>query len=285
MILWPDTFNNYFHPEVGQAAVEILESAGYRVIVPEPDLCCGRPLYDYGMLDTAKRWLRQIIDTLREPIREGVSIVGLEPSCISVFREEMTNFFPRDLDAQRLRDQSYLLSEFLQKIDYTPPSLKLSALVHGHCHHKAIMKFDDEKAILKKLGLDFEVLDSGCCGMAGAFGFEKGQTYDVSMKCGESVLLPRVREAPTDTLIVTDGFSCREQISQATNRRALHLAEVVQMALHQKTIDVQGAFPERTFVKSIQENGQRKPLPVAAMVGIGTAVVAGALVWMKTRNH
>lgn len=148
------------------------------------------------------------------------------------------------------------------------------------------MKFDDEKQMFEKLGLAFEVLDSGCCGMAGAFGFEKGPTYETSMKCGERVLLPRVRQAPADTLIVTDGFSCREQISQTTKRRALHLAEVLQMALHQETIQLGGDYPEKSFVAPISENGQRKPLPVAAMLGLGAvALGGGAWLWMKTRNR
>lgn len=283
VILWPDTFNNHFHPEVARAAVEVLEDAGYRVIVPAPDLCCGRPLYDYGMLDTAKRWLLQIIDSLREPIREGVPVIGLEPSCVSVFRDELTNLFPGDNDAQRLQKQTFLLSEFLQKIDYSPPALAGKALVHGHCHHKAILNFDAEKELLRKLDLDFEVLDSGCCGMAGAFGFEKGDTYEVSMKCGERVLLPRVREAAKETLVITNGFSCHEQISQTTDREALHLAQVIQMALHQKKRNLQGKEVEEIATRSVKRDGL-KPVPVAALVGLGALAAGTALLWMKSRK-
>lgn len=234
VILWPDTFNNHFHPQTALAAVEVLEKAGFSVEVPRADLCCGRPLYDWGMLDQAKALLRKTLSSLRSQIQEGVPIVVLEPSCATVFREELTNFFPDDDDAKRLRELTFLLSDFLEQHapDFRLPEFKKRALVHGHCHHKNIMKMHAEEAILRKMKVDYDMPDTGCCGMAGAFGFEK-EHYDVAMKCGERVLLPAVRAQAKDTLIVTDGFSCREQIAQATDRRALHLAEVIQMALHQ----------------------------------------------------
>lgn len=233
VILWPDTFNNYFHPDTAKAAVEVLEDAGFRVIVPEADLCCGRPLYDYGMLDAAKRWLGQILVALRSEIQAGTPMVGLEPSCIAVFRDELLELFPQDVDAQRLSKQTFTLAEFLERHapDYKPPKLLRRALVHGHCHQKSVLKFDRDQELLKKIGLELEVPDSGCCGMAGAFGFEKDH-YEVSIACGERVLLPAVRKSAHDTLIIADGFSCREQIRQTTDRHALHLAEVIQMALH-----------------------------------------------------
>jgi FAD/FMN-containing dehydrogenase/Fe-S oxidoreductase len=232
VVLWPDTFNNYFHPDTAIAAVEVLEDAGFRVTVPEPDMCCGRPLYDYGFLKMAERWLRRILQTMRSEIEAGVSFVVLEPSCCAVFRDELTNLFPNDEDAQRLRAQTFLLSEFLQHKapEYEVPTLPNQALVHGHCHHKALMGLGDEEALLKRMGLDYRVPDSGCCGMAGAFGFEAGDHYKVSNTCGERVLLPEVRRAGEDVLIIADGFSCREQICQGTGRKALHLAEVIQMA-------------------------------------------------------
>jgi len=232
VILWPDTFNNHFYPETAQAAVEVLEAAGYQIAVPRQSLCCGRPLYDYGFLDQAKSLLRQILETLRPQILAGIPLVGLEPSCIAVFRDELINLFPNNEDARRLSGQSFLLSEFLeQKVpDYRPPKLRRKALIHGHCHHKAIMKMTDEQTLLEKMGLNLDLLDAGCCGMAGAFGFEKDH-YEVSIKCAERVLLPAVRHASQDTVIIADGFSCREQIAQTTDRRALHLAQVLQMAL------------------------------------------------------
>ena len=223
-----------FFPEVGRAAVTVLEAAGFQVEVPAKSLCCGRPLYDFGMLGSAKRLLREILDTLRPEIEAGVPIIGLEPSCVAVFRDEMTNLFPDDEDAKRLRDSMFLVSEFFETMldGYEPPHLKRKAIVHGHCHQKAVMGMEHEKSIFSKLGLDYELMDSGCCGMAGSFGFEAGH-YDVSMNVGELVLLPAVRRAAKDTLIIADGFSCREQIRQATDREALHTAQVLQLALEQ----------------------------------------------------
>jgi Fe-S oxidoreductase len=176
VILWADTFNNHFTPAVAKAAVEVLEHAGYQVRVPKQNLCCGRPLYDYGMLDTAKGLLCQILNTLREPIRSGVPIVGLEPSCMTVFRDALTNLFPNDEDAKQLHKQTFMLSEFLhdKAQGYQPPTLKRSALVHGHCHHKSLLHFETEIDLLKKAGLDCNVPDSGCCGMAGSFGYGDG---------------------------------------------------------------------------------------------------------------
>ena len=160
-------------------------------------------------------------------------MVFLEPSCAAVIRDELIQLFPHNLDAQRLTRQTFLLSEFLERkaSEFRFPRHERKALVQGHCHHRAIMTMNDEEALLSRLGLDFEILDSGCCGMAGSFGFEKGARYEVSMKAGEQVLLPAVRNASAETLIIADGFSCREQIRQGTGRSALHTAEVLQMAL------------------------------------------------------
>jgi FAD/FMN-containing dehydrogenase/Fe-S oxidoreductase len=231
VMLWPDTFSNHFHPHIAQAAVEVLEHAGYQVTIPEAPLCCGRPLYDFGMLDRARGMLEELLAALRPQIAAGTPIIGLEPSCVSVFRDEMTNLLGDNEAARRLKSQTYLLSEFLvDKADYRPPQLQRRALVHGHCHHKSVLKFDAEHELLKRTGLDFQVLDSGCCGMAGSFGFEADK-YEVSVQIGERVLLPAVRRAAPETLIVADGFSCFQQIEALTGRRPLHIAEVLQMAL------------------------------------------------------
>ncbi|OLD20065.1 MAG: FAD-binding oxidoreductase [Acidobacteriales bacterium 13_1_40CM_3_55_5] len=232
VILWPDTFNNYFHPETARAAVDVLRHAGFKVLVPRQHLCCGRPLYDFGMLDRAKRYLRKVMQVLGKQIDSGIPIVVLEPSCASVFRDELRNLFPADPRATRLRAQTFLLSEFLENHapGFRPPQLSKKVLLHGHCHHKALMKMKDEESLLRKAGADLQSLDSGCCGMAGSFGFEK-DNYNVSLALGERVLLPAVRQAAPETLIVSDGFSCREQILQTTGRKALHLAEVLQLAL------------------------------------------------------
>ena len=229
VVLWPDTFNNYLTPEVARAAVEVLEAAGFQVEIPSRPLCCGRPLYDWGMLGLASRLWRRTLETLKPAIDDGVPLVGLEPSCVAAFRDELINLFPDDADARRLSAQTRSLAELLADAGYRPPRLDRRALVHGHCHHHAVLGMEADRAVLDRLGLDFELLDSGCCGMAGAFGFEAAH-YAISLQCGERVLLPRVRAAGEQTLIVADGFSCREQIAQATGRRALHLAEVIRLA-------------------------------------------------------
>lgn len=235
VILWADTFNNHFLPETLKSGLNVLQSLGFEVIVPEKTLCCGRPLYDFGMIDTAKKLLKKILFTLQDEIRAGTPVVGLEPSCVSVFRDELCNLFPNNQDANRLKRQTYTLAEFLEKFapDYKFPPLNQKAIVQGHCHHKAIMKLNAEEKLLKRLGLDFNILDSGCCGMAGYFGYKKGDPYEISVKSGERVLLPAVRSAGDNTLIIADGFSCREQIEQETKRKGLHLAQVIELALQE----------------------------------------------------
>jgi FAD/FMN-containing dehydrogenase/Fe-S oxidoreductase len=229
VVLWPDTFNNHFRPDTASAALDVLQQLGYEVSIPQKRVCCGRPLYDWGFLDRAKRQLRETLDVLKPALDEGLPIVGLEPSCVSVFRDELLNLFPNDSDAKKLAASAMTLSEFLLRENAELPAVHAKAIVQAHCHHKSVMRFDAEEAILRKLGIDLTHPDSGCCGMAGAFGFEE-KNYDLSMKIGERVLLPMVREAPADTLIIANGFSCREQIEQGTHRRTLHLAEVVRLA-------------------------------------------------------
>jgi len=234
VILWADTLNNYFLPETAKAAVDVLQAAGFEVQVPARKLCCGRPLYDFGMLKRAKRLLLQILDTLAEEIAASTPIVVLEPSCAAVFRDELLNLFPKDERAQRLSRQTFLLSEFLEKYapDFPWPHLHRKALLHGHCHHKSIMKMTAEESLLTRLGLEYRQPAPGCCGVAGSFGFEREKNkYEISQAVGELELLPAVRAAGEDELIIADGFSCREQISQNTGRATLHLAEVIQMAL------------------------------------------------------
>jgi FAD/FMN-containing dehydrogenase/Fe-S oxidoreductase len=226
VILWPDTFTNFFHPEVGVAAVETLEGAGYRVLVPMHHACCGRPLYDYGMLDLAERYLRRVIGRLRKQVRAGVPVVGVEPSCVAVFKDELPKLLRHDDDARRLTQQTFHFAEFLRREGIEPPARTGRALVWGHCHQKATGGMEDEHAILRATGLDVEPVTGGCCGLAGSFGFEAAH-YELSIACGEHELLPRVREAPADVLVVADGFSCRTQIAHGTGRRALHVAEVL----------------------------------------------------------
>src|ERR1700730_1643484 len=235
IVLWIDTFNNYFHPETSRAALEILEDAGFQVSTSQQHLCCGRPLYDFGMLDEAKNYLSRILQALGPQIDAGLPIVVLEPSCASVFRDELVNLFPNDARAKKLSAQAFLLSEFLEHHapGYMPDQFSRKILVHGHCHHKALMKMTDQISLLVKMGADVRAPDAGCCGMAGAFGFERDK-FKISQSIGERVLLPAIRKELAETLIVADGFSCREQIGQATGRKAVHFAEVLQMAMQQR---------------------------------------------------
>lgn len=232
VLLWPDTFNNHFRPETLHAALEVLEAAGFDVELPRLKLCCGRPLYDHGFLEMAKTYLEKILAALEEPIAQGVPLVVLEPSCCSVFRDEILDLFPKREDAKRLASLTLTLAEFLEKHapQFELPKLQRTAIVQGHCHHKAVLRTKSDRHILEKLGVSYEVLESGCCGMAGAFGYEQ-EKYAISQACGERVLLPRVRGASEETLILADGFSCREQIEQATGRKTLHLAEAIRTGL------------------------------------------------------
>jgi Fe-S oxidoreductase len=180
----------------------------------------------------AKAYLERILDALKEQIAHRIPLVVLEPSCCSVFRDEMLNLLPNREEVKELASLTLTLAEFLEKHapTFAAPKLERDAVVQGHCHQKAVMRLKHEKEQMGKLGLRYEVLESGCCGMAGAFGYE-AEKYGISMACAERVLLPRVREASSGTLILADGFSCREQIEQATGRETLHLAEAIQMAL------------------------------------------------------
>ena len=232
VLLWVDTFNNYFHPETSRAALEVLEHARVTVKCTPEVLCCGRPLYDFGMLTEAKRYLKKIMDVLGAEIDAGLPIVVLEPSCASVFRDELRNLFPHDARTSRLRQQVFLLSEFLAKHapGYEPPKLSAKILLHAHCHHKALMKMNDEESLLRRMGVELECPDAGCCGMAGPFGFERDK-FAVAQAIGERVLLPAVRSAAQETIVVADGFSCREQIRQSTGRNAMHLADLLRSAV------------------------------------------------------
>jgi FAD/FMN-containing dehydrogenase/Fe-S oxidoreductase len=282
VLLWPDTFNNYFHPETAKAAVGVLEAAGFQVIVPRANLCCGRPLYDHGMLDRAQSLLLQILDELSPEIEAGIPIVGLEPSCVAVFRDELLNLFPHDERAQALSRQTFLLSEFLEtRAKHLPlPRLDRKAILHGHCHHKSLMKMTAEESVLRRLGVDFHSPAPGCCGMAGSFGFESDK-YDLAIAIGELELLPAIRQAPADWLIIADGFSCREQIAQGTPRRALHLAEVLHMALD--------ASPEPQPYPESASARQREADVFRSMkhagLGLAALAAAGFLFWKMSRNR
>jgi Fe-S oxidoreductase len=162
--------------------------------------------------------------------------VGLEPSCVSVFRDELPNLFAKDQDAKRMAGQTFTLDEFLEREvpDFRPPKMDPATplVVHGHCHHRSVLKFDCEQSLLEKMGLNPQFPDPGCCGMAGAFGFER-RHYPVSMAVAERKLLPALRKAPEDSLVLADGFSCRTQIEQSAGRAPMHLAELLRLAIRQ----------------------------------------------------
>ena len=274
VVLWPDTFNNRLHTDVGVAAVEAIEAAGWQVVMPQGHVCCGRPLYDYGFLDVAARYLRQVLDVLRDEIRAGTPVVGIEPSCLAVLKDELRKLLPHDDDARRLAEQSYHYAEFFQHFDVALPTLSGRALVWGHCHQKATGGTGAEEQLLRAMGLEVDTARGGCCGLAGSWGFEAGH-HEISMQCGEQELLPRVRDADAETLIVADGFSCQTQIDQGgTGRRALHLAQVMQLARHPDR-DALGARPE-TKARPVPAAPTRTRFARAGAVAAAGIAIAGA---------
>jgi Fe-S oxidoreductase len=234
VLLFPDTFTNFFEPEVAIAATEVLEGAGFRVILPPEDLCCGRPLYEAGMLDEGRARLLEIVSSLSPFVERGISIVGLEPSCLLTLRDELPALFPRLSAAHEMAANAMLLDEFLvtKAPHYSPPPLEGAALVHGHCHQKALAGMNNELALLHKAP-DLRVVapDAGCCGMAGAFGYDANR-FDLSRAIGERLLFPAINQSATDTLIIADGFACRSQIRQfCKSRRPVHLAQALNTKL------------------------------------------------------
>jgi len=230
VVLFPDTFNNFHEPEVAIAGTRVLESAGFRVIIPPSQICCGRPLYDQGMLDLAKQRLREAMRVLGPYVERGVPIVGLEPGCILTFRDELPRLFPSEPMAQTLAEGTFMLDEFLARKapGYEPPPRQGRALLHGHCHQKAIAGLTHETTLLRRVsGLKLEVLDAGCCGMAGAFGYEADH-YEISKTLAERVLVPAIQRSEPGTIVISDGFSCRSQVRHfCPEAGVMHLAQVL----------------------------------------------------------
>nr|HEX4319220.1 FAD-binding and (Fe-S)-binding domain-containing protein [Kofleriaceae bacterium] len=226
VVLWPDTFNDAFYPGILHDAVRVLTAAGYAVDIPKRRLCCGRPLYDYGFLDQARKLWRRTLATLAPDIDAGVPIVGLEPSCVSSFRDELPALFPDHERAARLAKQTVTIGELLGDAPPVPAASEPQHLLfHRHCHEAAVLSPEREVELLRRAGHRVDVLDSGCCGMAGAFGFQRDK-LDISIALAERVLLPALRDAP-DATLVTDGFSCREQVRQLAGVRARHVVEIL----------------------------------------------------------
>jgi len=230
VMLFADTFNNHFRPDTARAAAEVLEAAGCAVEVPREAICCGRPYYDFGMLDRARAALEKLLAALAPRIDAGVPLVVLEPGCLSVLRDEMRQLLPGDARAERLARQAVTLAELLRARGWRPPPISGRALLHGHCHHKALGGNAAEQGLLRAAGLEVAVPDTGCCGMSGSFGF-KPRHYEASRRIAELALLPALRAAGTDATIVADGFSCREQIEDLAGRETLHLAQLLGRAL------------------------------------------------------
>ena len=233
VVLFHDTFVTYNTPEIGRAAVELLEAAGYRVVLVDKK-CCGRPLISKGMLAEARAHAAWNVGRLASYARRGVPIVGLEPSCLLTLRDESVDLLGTD-DARTVARHAFLLEEFLARERARGLELRFSgsgrtALLHGHCHQKALVGTAPTVAALRWAGFRVEEVDSGCCGMAGSFGFER-EHYDISVALGNRRLAPAVKAAAADTVIVAPGVSCRQQIAHLAGRRALHPAEVLQAAL------------------------------------------------------
>jgi len=270
VLLWPDTFTNSFHPHIGRAAVELLEDAGWTVHVPTEPICCGLTWISTGQLDRAEKVLRRTIDLVAEHVRSGGLVVGLEPSCTAVFRSDAPDLFPDDLDMGRLRDQTVTLAELLAEHTpgWEPPDLQgVRVISQVHCHHHAVLDdWQHDQRLLEQAHAEVDRLESGCCGLAGNFGFEKGH-LEVSRDCAEAVLLPALRTADPDTVVLADGFSCRTQIHllDSGGREAVHLAELLNRARRGES---------RTVPGDLQPGDRPAEPPAAARLGALAGVAA-----------
>jgi FAD/FMN-containing dehydrogenase/Fe-S oxidoreductase len=224
VLLWPDTFTNFFTPSAGRAAVRVLEEAGYEVLVPRGEVCCGLTWMSTGQLTVARRIARRSLDVIHPYAAKGIPIVGLEPSCTAALHGDWPKLLPGDERLSDLRIRTF--AELLDEAGWSPPHHARKAIAQIHCHQHAELGQDADLRLLAKAGVDVEVPDSGCCGLAGNFGFERGH-YDVSVAVAERVLAPAVRAAAPETIVLADGFSCRTQIEQLTGRQAVHLAEIL----------------------------------------------------------
>ncbi|WP_251096087.1 FAD-binding and (Fe-S)-binding domain-containing protein [Streptomyces sp. Caat 7-52] len=276
VVLWPDTFSNFFHPAIAKSAVRVLEDAGFRVTVPTEPVCCGLTWISTGQLPVAKKVLTRTLEVLRPHLEAGTPVVVLEPSCAAVFRADAPELVPGDQDVSRLAAQTRTFAEQLvhhAPDGWRPPQLARQATVQTHCHQHAIMKFDADRELMRRAHLVAEVLDEGCCGLAGNFGFERGH-HEVSMAVAEQGVLPAVRGAAPDSLVLADGFSCRTQIEQGgTGRRALHLAEVLALALDG---NLPSDRPERLADRPDEPSRAARWVTTAAVAALTAGAVMGA---------
>ncbi len=234
VVLFNDTFNTFNYPHVSIAATEVLEAAGFEVVLPG-HYCCGRPMISKGLVDKARAAAKDCVEKLSPFAEQGIPIVGLEPSCLLTLRDELMCLLPDEPRAQVIADNAFLFEEFFAKLadegslDMKFKEASSKVLLHGHCQQKALVGTEPSKKTLGAAGCKVEEVDSGCCGMAGSFGYE-AEHFELSIAMGERKLLPAVREASDDTTIVAAGVSCRQQIKHGTGRQALHPAEVLHKA-------------------------------------------------------
>ncbi|MFR0356663.1 FAD-binding and (Fe-S)-binding domain-containing protein [Streptomyces sediminimaris] len=280
VLLWPDTFTNFFHPHIGRAAVEVLEHAGWRVELPQEPLCCGLTWISTGQLDVAERVLTRTVRQLAGHVRAGGLVVGLEPSCTTVFRSDLSELFPGDHDARRLCEQTVTLAELLTEHSpgYEPPRVpdrSARALAQVHCHQHAVLGWNADRELLARAGVDAERLDSGCCGLAGNFGFERGH-LEVSEACAERVLLPRLREEDEGTVLLADGFSCRTQVHEfdSGGHEGVHLAELLASGLPRGAHG--SAYATGPGVRPAPPGRRAKALTLAG-AGLGAALTAAGI--------
>ncbi|HVU92106.1 MAG TPA: FAD-binding and (Fe-S)-binding domain-containing protein [Jatrophihabitans sp.] len=282
VLLWPDTFTNTFHPHIGQAAVAVLEEAGWTVTIPTEPICCGLTWISTGQLDVAKKVLRRTIGLVAEHVRAGGLVVGLEPSCTAVFRSDAPDLLPEDEDVRRIKEQTVTLAELLTEHTpgWSPPSMGgVRTMTQVHCHQHAVLDdWSADEKLLHEAGAEVDRLDSGCCGLAGNFGFERGH-LEVSEKCAENVLLPSVRSADPEVVILADGFSCRTQIHELDSggREAVHLAELLDRAR------TGPARPAESGDLAPGERPARPPVAERAAVLAGLASLAGWGGWAVRR--
>jgi Fe-S oxidoreductase len=227
VLLWVDTFTDHFTPEVGQAAVRVLEAAGYSVQVTGQPVCCGLTWISTGQLDGARRQLRRSLQALDPALRLGIPIVGLEPSCTAVLRGEIAELLPEDPRALQARAATRTLAELLTTTqNWSPPDLTgVHAVAQPHCHQHAVMGWQADAALLARAGAEVHAV-GGCCGLAGNFGVERGH-YDVSVAVAQTALLPAVRNAAPGAVVLADGFSCRTQLDQLGHVSSTHLAQLL----------------------------------------------------------
>ncbi|GAA0963169.1 FAD-binding and (Fe-S)-binding domain-containing protein [Actinocorallia libanotica] len=283
VLLWPDTFTDCFHPNVGRAAVEVMEEAGWRVELPDGPLCCGLTWISTGQLATAKKVLGRTVHALAGHLHEGGLVVGLEPSCTAVFRSDAAELFPGDHDVRRLREQTVTLAELLtgHSPGYRPPAVPpgaSEALAQVHCHQHAVLGWDADRALLEEAGVQVERLESGCCGLAGNFGFERGHRK-VSEDCAERVMLPRIRDSYPETVVLADGFSCRTQIHElaGSGHEGVHLAELLDAALPRHNIERAGHPPVRAAIRPEPPGRTARTIALAATATAVGAAVASVL--------